>query len=48
MDDVLIKSPLSDDLNRRFDKFYSKHKQSYYKSLRTNVSTPIPVSPKFN
>lgn len=45
MDDVLIKSPLSDDLNRRFDKFYSKHKQSYYKSLWTNVSTPIPVAP---
>ena len=41
MDDVLIKSPLSDSLNRLFDKFYSKYKQSYYKSLRRLFLWPL-------
>lgn len=41
MDDVYIKSSLSDSLNRLFDKFYSKHKQSYYKSLRRLFLWPL-------
>ena len=38
---------LSSETNEEFDEFYKKYKKEYYKGLRSNPNTPIPVSPTY-
>lgn len=44
---VLVSSGLSGVANEKFDDFYKEYKKEYYKSLRSNPNTPIPVSPTY-